>query len=49
LATVLLTSIGHCASGDTRRPLLDADSVFVRDGPIAMVGRGLSRDAGVEQ
>ena len=32
-------------SGDIRRPLLDADSLVLRDGVIAGIGRGLDEDA----
>jgi enamidase len=32
-------------SGDIRRPVLDADSLILRDGVIAAVGRGLDEDA----
>ncbi len=41
MATALLTNIGHCVSGDIRAPLLDADSIFIRDGTIERIGRGL--------
>jgi enamidase len=46
LAT-LVRNIGTLASGDIRRPLLDADAVLIRDGRIAAVGRGLDADADV--
>jgi enamidase len=46
-STVLLRNIGHCVSGDVRRPLLDADSLFIRDGRIEAAGRGLGHDADV--
>ncbi|HEU5320596.1 MAG TPA: amidohydrolase family protein [Methylomirabilota bacterium] len=41
----LIRNIGCLVSGDVRRPLLDADSVLIRDGRIAAVGRGLDDDA----
>ncbi len=41
----LLRNIGLLVSGDLRRPVLDADSILVRDGLIAAVGRGLDEDA----
>ena len=41
----LLRNIGVLVSGDLGRPLLDADSLVVRDGLIAAVGRGLDDDA----
>ena len=42
---VLLRNIGTLVSGDLRRPLLDADSLVLRDGVIAGIGRGLDEDA----
>ena len=45
MATTLVRNIGALASGDIRRPLLDADSILIRDGRIAAVGRGLDGDA----
>jgi enamidase len=42
---VLLRNIGMLVSGDLRRPLLDADSLVLRDGRIAGLGRGLDEDA----
>jgi enamidase len=42
---VLLRNIGTLVSGDIRRPFLDADSVVLRDGVIAGLGRGLDDDA----
>jgi len=42
---VLLRNIGALVSGDLRRPLLDADSLVLRDGVIAGIGRGLDEDA----
>jgi len=45
VATTLVRNIGALASGDIRRPLLDADSILIRDGRIAAVGRGLDGDA----
>jgi enamidase len=41
---VLLRNIGTLVSGDLRRPLLDADSLVLRDGVIAGIGRGLDED-----
>jgi enamidase len=41
----LVRNIGTLVSGDIRRPRLDADSIVVRDGRIAAVGRGLDEDA----
>ena len=41
---VLLRNIGTLVSGELRRPLLDADSLVLRDGRIAAVGRGLDED-----
>ena len=41
----LLRNIGTLVSGDLRRPLLDADSLVLRDGKIAGIGRGLDEDA----
>jgi enamidase len=41
----LLRNIGVLVSGDIGCPVLDADSVLVRDGRIAAIGRGLDEDA----
>src|SRR5262245_38129321 len=41
----LVRNVGALVSGDLRRPLLDADSLVLRDGVIAAVGRGLDEDA----
>ena len=41
----LVHNIGTLVSGDISRPLLDADSLVVRDGRIAAVGRGLDENA----
>lgn len=42
---VLLRNIGTLVSGDLHRPVLDADSLVLRDGRIAGIGRGLDEDA----
>lgn len=41
----LVRNIGQLVSGDIARPLLDADSLLIRDGAIAAVGRRLDEDA----
>jgi enamidase len=41
----LVRNVGLLVSGDLRQPLLDADSLLIRDGVIAAVGRGLDEDA----
>ncbi len=41
----LIRNIGTLVSGDIRRPVLDADSIVVRDGKIVGIGRGLDEDA----
>jgi len=41
----LVRNIGVLVSGDVARPVLDADSLLLRDGLIAGVGRGLDDDA----
>jgi enamidase len=41
----LVRNIGLLVSGDLSRPVLDADSLVLRDGIIAAVGRGLDEDA----
>ena len=41
----LVHNIGQLVSGDIAAPLLDADTVVIRDGRIAAVGRGLDDDA----
>jgi enamidase len=43
----LLRNIGALLSGDLDHPVLDADSVVVRDGTITGVGRGLDEDADI--
>jgi enamidase len=43
--TTLVRNIGTLVSGDIARPVLDGDSVVIRDGRIAAVGRGLDADA----
>ena len=45
MATTLVRNIGVLVSSDLRRPLVDADSILIRDGRIAAVGRGLEEDA----
>src|SRR2546430_9463921 len=45
--TTLVRNIGTLVSGDISRPLLDADSLVIREGRIAAVGRGLDEDADV--
>jgi enamidase len=41
----LIRNIGQIVSGDIERPLLEGDSLAIRDGVIAAVGRGLDEDA----
>ena len=41
----LIRNIGTIASGDIARPLLDADSILIRDGHIAVIDRGLDGEA----
>jgi enamidase len=41
----LIRNIGTLVSGDLDRPLLDADSLLIRDGRVAAVGRGLDDEA----
>jgi enamidase len=41
----LIRNIGQLVSGDIRQPLLDADSLVIRDGTIAGIGRSLDEDA----
>lgn len=45
MSLTLIRNIGTLVSGDIERPRLDADSVLVRDGRIAAVGRGLTAEA----
>jgi enamidase len=45
--TTLLRNIGLLVSGDLRHPVLDADSLVLRDGLIAGIGRGLDEDADI--
>jgi enamidase len=44
MSTVLVKNIGCLVSGDFAIPLLDADSIFVRDGIIKEIGKGLRKD-----
>ena len=41
----LIRNIGQLVSGDIRRPLVDADSLLIRNGVIAAIGRGLDEAA----
>ena len=41
----LIRNIGALVSGDIRRPILDGDSLLIRDGTIVRVGDGLDDDA----
>src|SRR5258708_28042415 len=43
--TTLVRNMGTLVSGDIGRPLLDADSLVIREGRIAAIGRGLDEDA----
>jgi enamidase len=43
----LITGIGQVVSGDVAAPLLDADTIAIRDGRIEAVGRSLGGDADV--
>ncbi len=43
----LIRDIGTLVSGEIRQPRLDADTILIRDGRIAAVGRGLDDDADV--
>lgn len=42
---LLLKNIGTLISGDIEKPMLEADSIYVEDGLIAEVGRGLGQSA----
>lgn len=42
---VLIKNIGRLVSGDIRKPILDADSIVIRDGLINGIGHGLREDA----
>jgi enamidase len=41
----LVRNVGVLVSGDLQRPVLDADSLVLRDGVIEAIGRGLDEDA----
>jgi enamidase len=41
----LVRNVGVLVSGDLGRPVLDADSLVLRDGVIEAIGRGLDEDA----
>jgi enamidase len=41
----LVRNVGVLVSGDLQRPVLDADSLLLRDGVIEAIGRGLDEDA----
>jgi enamidase len=43
----LITGIGEVVSGDIAQPLLDADSIVIRDGRIEAIGRDLAADADI--
>src|ERR687892_1207668 len=43
----LVRNVGVLVSGDIERPVLDADSLVLRDGVIVAIGRGLDDDADV--
>lgn len=43
--STLIRNIGLLVSGDIDRPLLEADSLVIREGRIARLGRGLDDDA----
>ncbi len=44
---MLIRNIGTLLSGDTRQRRLDADSIVIRDGKIAGVGRRLDEDTDI--
>lgn len=46
MAGVYVKNVGQMLSGDVNKPLLDADSLIIRDGKIAEVGQNLSRPDG---
>ena len=41
----LIVNIGTVATGDSKAPLADADSILIEDGRIVAVGRALNGDA----
>jgi enamidase len=43
----LVRNVGALVSGDIHRPVLDADSLVLRDGVIEAIGRGLDEDADI--
>ena len=47
MSETLIQNIGQIVSGDFASPLLEGDSILIRDGQIAEVGNGLTADAGV--
>ena len=46
MSDTLIQNIGQIVSGDFASPLLEGDSILIRDGLIAEVGNGLTADAG---
>ena len=46
MSAMLIHNIGQLVSGDFASPLLDGDSLLVRDGVIAEIGDGLATGAG---
>jgi len=45
MASVLLKNIGMIVTGDLKNPLREADSIYIEDGTIREIGRGIDRKA----
>lgn len=47
MSSVLIKNIGTLVTGDLRKPLRNADSVYIEDGVVRVIGNGLSQQADV--
>ncbi|MBI2985221.1 MAG: hypothetical protein HYY45_00485 [Deltaproteobacteria bacterium] len=45
MSSILVKNIGALVTGDLKNPLRSADSIYVEDGIIRVIGNGLSRRA----
>jgi enamidase len=44
MKTILIKNIGLIVSGDIRKPIMEGDSILVKEGKILSIGKGLSPD-----
>ncbi|MBI4490512.1 MAG: Enamidase, partial [Deltaproteobacteria bacterium] len=47
MSSILIKNIGTLVTGDLKNPLRTADSIYVEDGIIRVIGNGLSHRADV--